>query len=464
MIPIIHQSGKLLYEQIYEFYREAILHKQLPYNYRLPSHRMLARELGIGINTVLRAYEQLIHEGYVRNENRKGLFVARIESGDWQVGNTRAAEQEPAPKKKQKTAVEFKLTDQIVDESSFPLKDWRKCTNLALDNMRFQYESAELSDPLKEQLIRYLYDYRGVVTTPERLLIGSGTNALLFWLAFVLRKTHSRIAFEEPGYHRPRFLFSELGYSAKAVPVNADGLDVQQLRRIKADLLYLTPSHQFPTGGAIPVGNRIQILKWARKNKAYIIEDDFDSEFRYKTRLMPSLQGLDTFNTVIYTGTFSNALMPSLRVAYMVMPANFPVDYAEYMYLTNTVPYITRRTLAYFIEKGYWERHLKRMRKVYQEKYDACIAALRKLPAGDITFNDNPSGLNILLRVHTRNGERELIERATRHGIVIRPASVFYAEARSRPRHPEILFEFSALPLQAIDRVIRKLHTAWFTE
>ncbi len=402
MIPTIHRSGKLLYEQIYEFYREAILHKQLPHNYRLPSHRMLARELGIGINTVS-ARVRAIDTRRLRAERKPERSLCcpyrqrRLAGQHYPRSRTGACS-----KKKPKAAVEFKLTDQIVDESSFPLKEWRKCTNLALDNMRFQYESAELSDPLKEQLIRYLYDYRGVVTTPERLLIGSGTNALLFWLAFVLRKTHSRIAFEEPGYHRPRFLFSELGYSTKAVPVNADGLDVQQLGRVKADLLYLTPSHQFPTGGAIPVGNRIQILKWARKNKAYIIEDDFDSEFRYKTRLMPSLQGLDTFNTVIYAGTFSNALMPSLRVAYMVLPAHFPIDYAEYMYLTNTVPYITRRTLAYFIEKGYWERHLKRMRKVYQEKYDACISALRKLPAGDITFNDNPSGLNILLRVHSR--------------------------------------------------------------
>lgn len=463
MIPAIHQTDKLLYEQIYEFYREAILQKRLKYGYRLPSHRKLAKELGLGNNTVLRAYEQLIHEGYVRNENRKGLFVARLNSGDWQVASASSPRRPPVSKKPEpKAKLEFRLTDQIIDEQSFPLRDWRKCTNLALDSVKFQYEGQETADPLKEQLIKYLFDFRGVTASPDRLLIGSGTNSLLFWLAFVLRKTHSKIVFEEPCYHRPRFLFSEFGYSTRAVPVNDDGLDVQRLLKVKADLLYLTPSHQFPTGGAIPVGNRVQILNWARKNQAYIIEDDFDCEFRYKTRLMPSLQGLDKSDRVIYVGTFSNALMPSLRVAYMVLPVGFPTDYLSHVYLTNTVPYITRRTLAYFIEKGYWERHLKRMRKVYQEKYDICVAALRKIPQDLIHFNDNPSGLNILLRINTKRTEHELIQRAQDHGIGIRPVSVFYTERSNAPGQPEILFEFGNIPSQEIEKVIQTLHRAWF--
>jgi GntR family transcriptional regulator/MocR family aminotransferase len=463
MIPAIQHTGKLLYEQIYDFYKEAILHKRLKPNQRLPSYRVLAKELGVGNNTVLKAFEQLILEGYVKNENRKGLYVTRIDNKDWQVepvvkrtqvGVTRL------PPRKAKQA--FSTSIHLVDEKDFPVKQWRKCSNWALDNISFQYQEHEGHDPLKDQLIRYLFNYRGVQATHERLLIGSGASALVFWLAFILRKTCSKIIVEEPGYSRIPGLFSEFNYNVKPVRVNNDGIDLQHLAREKADLIYLTPSHQYPTGAAIPVSHRIQILNWAKKNNAFIIEDDFDCEFRYKTKLMPSLQGLDQNDRVIYVGTFSSALMPSLRVAYLVLPENFPVAYQSHSYLTNTVPYFTRKTLAHFMETGFWERHLKKMRNTYKKKYDTCIAALKKIPKNHIQFNNTPSGLNILLRINTRIKEEELINRARDNGILITPASGFYFDKANRPKQPEVLFEFGSLPQDKIEKVVGKLHTAWF--
>lgn len=461
MIPVIHDTGKLLYEQIYEFYRDAIIRQKLKFNERLPSHRTLAKELGIGNNTVIRAYEQLIHEGYIKNESRKGLFVAKLDAHDWQL---QPVKKPPASSAKRPASAkpDFKLFDHLVDEKNFPLKHWRKCTNWALDHMSFQYEEHAGKDPLKEQLQEYLFYSRGVSTTVDRLIIGSGTTALLFWLAFVLRKTHKEIVFEEPCYHRPRHLFSEFGYRITPVRVNDDGIDLQKLLKRRADLLYLTPSHQYPMGSAVPVGNRIQILNWAKKNKAFIIEDDFDCEFRYKTRLMPSLQGLDKYNRVIYVGSFSNSIMPSLRVAYLVLPEDFPIDFRDSVHLTNTVPYITRRTLAYFMERGYWERHLKKMRKIYQEKYNVSIAALKKLPENCIHFNNAPSGLNIFLRINSRLSEQELIRRALDRGVSITPVSGFYHNRSNLPRQPELLFEFGNLPLSEIGNVVEKLYDAWF--
>jgi GntR family transcriptional regulator / MocR family aminotransferase len=326
----------------------------------------------------------------------------------------------------------------------------------------FQYQEYEGIDPLKQPLIGYLLNYRGVHATPDRLLIGSGTSVMIFWLAFIMRKSCSKIIVEEPCYPRSRAPFLEFGYDVKPVGVDHEGIDLKTLNKEKADLLYLTPSHQYPTGAAIPVTHRLQILNWAKKNKAYIIEDDFDCEFRYKTKLMPSLQGLDKSDRVIYAGTFSSALMPSLRVAYLVLPENFPVDYHAYRYLTTTVPYFTRKTLAWFMEEGYWERHLKKMRIIYKKKYDSCIEALRKLPADRIHFNNTPSGLNILLRINTRLSEREIINRALNKGILVTAAGEFYLDKVNRPRQPQVLFEFGSIPQDQIEKVVATLGVAWF--
>lgn len=463
MIPIIHPSDKLLYEQIYDFYKEAILHERLKYNQRLPSYRVLAKELGVGNNTVLKAYEQLILEGYVKNERRKGLYVTKIDHRDWQINpvlkKVLPVSVRTSPKKARPG---FNTFAHLVDERNFPIRQWRKCSNWALDRVSFQYQEHEADDPLKDQLIKYLFNYRGVQATPERLLIGSGASVLIFWLAFMLRNTCSKIVVEEPGYPRTRSIFSQFGYELKPVPVNHDGIDLQKLMKEKADLIYLTPSHQYPTGAAIPVGHRLQILSWAKKNNAYIIEDDFDCEFRYKTRLMPSLQGLDQSNRVIYVGTFSSALMPSLRVAYLVLPENFSADYQSYTYLMNTVPYFTRKTLAHFMEKGFWERHLKKMRILYKKKYENCIGALKKIPKGLIHYNDAPSGLNILLRINTKLSESDLVSRALNYGIQLTPAGEFYSVKSNRPSSPEILFEFGSIPEDEIEKVVEQLFIAWF--
>jgi GntR family transcriptional regulator/MocR family aminotransferase len=461
MIPTIHQKDKLLYEQIYEFYKEAILNRRLAHRHKLPSHRTLAKELGVGINTVLKAYEQLAIEGYVTNEHRKGLFVTMIDNKDWKIHDItkRTATKKTAAKT---IKADFKTSMQLVDENHFPVKEWRKCSNWALDKVSFQYQEYEGIDPLKQPLMDYLLNYRGVHSTAERLLIGSGTSVMIFWLAFILRKSCSKIIVEEPCYPRSRAPFLEFGYDVKPVAVDHEGIDLRTLNKEKADLLYLTPSHQYPTGAAIPVTHRLQILNWAKKNKAYIIEDDFDCEFRYKTKLMPSLQGLDKSDRVIYAGTFSSALMPSLRVAYLVLPENFPVDYRAYRYLTTTVPYFTRKTLAWFMEDGYWERHLKKMRIIYKKKYETCIEALRKLPAGRIHFNNTPSGLNILLRINTRLSEREIINRARDKGILVTAAGEFYLNHENRPKQPQVLFEFGSIPQDQIEKVVATLAAAWF--
>jgi len=460
MIPVIQRNGKPRYLQIYEFYKDAILGQGITANDKLPSYRWLAKHLGLSNNTVIQGYEQLIAEGYVRNEQRRGLFVNKIEIREWQFEhmNTPAGERKAQKKIKK---LPFSASLHLVDQSDFPIRQWRKCSNWALDNISFQYQEYEQDEPLKTQLLKYLFKYRGVRATPEQLVIGSGARSLLFWLAFALRKHSSTMLFENPGYTRVRDLFQEFGYDIKSVPVRDEGIDVEVLKKEKADLLYLTPSHQYPTGAALPVSHRLQILDWAKRNNAFVIEDDFDCEFRYKTKLMPSLQALDGSGNVIYVGTFSSALMPSLRVAYMILPTVLLGRVAGFTYLANTVSYFTRKTLSLFMENGFWESHLRKMSKIYRLKYEACVNALKKLPAKKISFNNTPSGLNIFLKIYSKQHEEEIVRLAAEQEILVTPGSQFY-DGKVRLKHVEILFEFGSIPAAEIEKVIMKLYKVWF--
>ncbi len=461
MIPLIQRGSKPRYQQIYEFYRESILNRRLAFGEKLPSYRWLGKQLGVSNNTVLQAYDQLIAEGYVSNEPRRGLFVNKIEIKDWQQLKWPSP---PARRQPKNARAPFSASVHLVDQTNFPLKQWRKCSNWALDNISFQYEEHESNDPLKEELLKYLYKYRGVVAVQEQLVVGSGTSALLFWLAYVLRNECSKILFEDPGYTRIRNLFDEFGYAIKSIPVLDSGIDLGTLAKEKADLLYLTPSHQYPTGVALPVSHRLQVLDWAKRTQAFVIEDDFDCEFRYKTQLIPSLQALDASGNVIYLGTFSSALMPSLRVAYLILPRTLLEPVSAFRHLTNTVPYFTRKTLALFMENGFWESHLRKMNKVYRTKYESCVNALRKLPMQTIRFNNNPSGLNIFLKVYSSYTESEIVQLAEDQGILVTPASQFYYSKKKRTKHTEILFEFGSIPTKEIEAIIARLYDAWFNK
>jgi GntR family transcriptional regulator / MocR family aminotransferase len=461
MIPTIRENEKPRYLQVYEFYKDVILNQGLAPNEKMPSYRWLAKELGLANNTILLAYDQLIAEGYLRNEPRRGLFVNKIEIKDWQL-HSLATHQPQSKEKKKAKKMRFSASVHLVDQTNFPTRQWRKCSNWALDNISFQYQEYEGDEPLKEQLLKYLYKYRGVKATADQLLIGSGVSSFMFWLAFVFRKKYPRLLIEDPGYMRVRDIFKEFDYEVKSIPVKEEGINIDLLKKEKADLLYLTPSHQYPTGAAVPVNHRLQILDWAKRNKAFIIEDDFDCEFRYKTKLMPSLQALDSSGNVIYVGTFSSALMPSLRVAYIILPTQLLPQVLPFKFLMNTVPYFTRKTLSLFMENGFWESHLRKMNKLYREKYEACVNAFKKFPAKRIQFNNTPSGLNIFLKIYSRLSEAEIVRRASEQDIPVTPASQFYYRKENQPKHTEILFEFGSIPTNEIEKSIMKLYKAWF--
>jgi GntR family transcriptional regulator / MocR family aminotransferase len=463
MLPIISlKSDKALYEQLYEFYKATILSGRLKKGYRLPSHRTLAKELEVSNNTVIRAYEQLVDEGYLNNVARKGLFVCKVESIDNNTKKVTSIVDKSNIHQSKKSKTKITLYDNVIDEHVFPLKRWRKMQQLALDSLYYQYDYKSEKSTLKDHLVKYLYYSRGVIATPSRIVIGAGMNTLFCLLALMLKSSHQTILFEEPGYPKSRTIFKLHNYHVKSIPVRKDGVDMAKLRKEKADLLYLTPSHQYPTGVIIPIDNRLQILKWAIENNAYIIEDDFDCEFRHKAKLIPSLQSIDKFNRVIYFGTFSNSIMPSLRIAYMVLPDKFCADLNDFEFLINTVPFTSQQTLSYFIEKGFWESHLRKMRRIYREKYYLTIQLLKNIFGNRISFNQSHAGLNILIQIKTTLSERELLNKAEKQGIIVTPASPFYNNQVNVPVNPQILFEFSGLTIEQIPKVIEGLYKAWF--
>lgn len=463
MIPNLSiDTGPPLYEQLYQFYKTAIHNRRLKNGDRLPSVRMLAKELSISNNTVIKCYQQLSDEGYLVNKERKGLYITDIEK--LQAANNVHADAATIPKVKQ-SKIKYNLGRSVVDENRFPMKDWRRMQQLALDHLSFQYVQYDFyteTAGLKEQLVNYLYRTRGVVADKEQIVISAGCNSLFILLAILFKNDHHRILFEEPGFEHARFIFEQFGFSIDPIHVHKQGIALEQLHAKKQSLLFLTPSHQYPTGAVMPTTHRIKVLNWAQKTNSYIIEDDYDSIFRHKNKPIPSLQGLDAAGRVIYIGTFSKLFIPSLRVAFMVLPKSLTKKMAEFSYLAYSVPYQTQRALALFLERGYLERHLRRMQKNYKEKYFATLHHLRIIFGKKIDILETEAGLSILIEIKTKLKEEKLIQLARENGVALRGAAVTYYDKKSIPKYPRIFIGFGNLSLKQIPFVLDLLKKSWF--
>jgi GntR family transcriptional regulator/MocR family aminotransferase len=267
---------------------------------------------------------------------------------------------------------------------------------------------------------------------------------------------------EEPGFHRTREALKDQGVTVKPIPLDQDGMDINHLRTSQANVTYVTPSHQFPNGMIMPISRRMELLKWAEEQAGrYIIEDDYDGEFRYKGKPIPSLQGLDPNDKVIYLGTFSKSLMPALRISYMVLPTPLIEKYNQHFTIyKQTVSRLHQQTLWQFMVNGHWERHLNRMRTVYRKKQIGLIRSIEQNLGQRVTIIGEEAGLHILVTVHNQMSEQELIERAEKIGVRVYPTSVYY-ENDHPGRQPMILLGFGGITEKQMEQGIRLLKTAW---
>jgi GntR family transcriptional regulator / MocR family aminotransferase len=457
MLPVLDSSSeKPLFEQIYLFYKNEIHSKNSKAGTRMPSLRQLAVNLGVSNNTIIRAYEQLLHEGYLVNRPRQGLYIEKLDKI-----NVNESQQQKKSNENKSPKVKYNLSHTQIDRLNFPLKAWRKMSQQALDNFHNEIYNYEEAAGLKEEIAKYLYASRGVRSTADQIIICSGTNMVATFLSMLFRESHKQLIFEDPGYKEVRSVFEKNGFSILPVPVTKKGIDLNKLPNTKSNLIYVIPSHQYPTGVVMPVQQRIKLTRWAEKTDSYIIEDDYDSEFRYRGKPIPSLQAIDQSNRVIYAGTFSKVLMPTLRVAYLVLPKNLKWKSESMNYMAWSVSYSVQKTLALFMQQGYCDRHIRRMRKVYKTKYYETEKLFKKVMGDRIRFDVSHAGIYFILEINSNLSVTTLVEKAAQAGIRILSTEGCYLSTKKKPK--SFFFGFGDLSEGEIENVIRLLKKAWFS-
>ncbi|MCH5275622.1 MAG: PLP-dependent aminotransferase family protein [Lachnospiraceae bacterium] len=467
-------SGKCLYEQIYEHIRDEIKGGRLLSGERLPSTRALAEYLQISRSTVDFAYEQLRSEGYIEARPYRGYFVCKLEELPRERGNTYemtklvnvvSLEEGGSVITKESPAIHYDFSPNGLDMSVFPFSVWKKITKNILNDSNT--ELFALGEPqgdldLRQTISRYLHSSRGVNCTPEQIIVGAGNDYLLLLLEKLLGR-HVGIAMENPTYKRAFNIFCSFSYRIEIVGMDEGGMKVEELQTRQVKAAYIMPSHQFPTGITMPIGRRMELLKWAaEEEERYLIEDDYDSEFRYKGKPIPALQGVDTAGKVIYIGTFSKAIAPAIRVSFMVLPPRLLVRYREECsFYSSTVSRIDQRILNEFIRDGYFERYLNKTRKLYREKHELLLQELAPFRRKFKVSGEN-AGLHLLLTCRDRNVmEEELIRKAADCGAKVYGLSGAFVE--KMPPHIEatVLLGYGGMKKEEISEGIKKLKQAW---
>ena len=452
-----------LYEQLYRAVRADIMSGTLAGGTRLPSKRQLAANLRVSQITVETAYGQLLAEGYIVSEPRRGYFVQKQLAAPAQAQAPKAAAPHPHTAPADDCKYDFRTN--IVDTGCFPFATWARLSRSVLSE--YSARLLRATDPcgaaeLRGQIARYLYDFRGINISPDNILVGAGSEYLMHLVIQLLGRERV-YALENPGYRKLYQIFSDNGAAVRPLPLDKSGLRADALAASDASVVYLTPSHHFPLGTVMPAARRMEILRWASAAPGrYIIEDDYDSEFRYASRPIPALGELDHAGRVVYVNTFAKSLSPSLRIGYLVLPDALMARYHERFSLySSTVPSFDQHTLAAFMRTGGFERHISRSRKVYQARRDALMTALdRELADLPHEVSRSEAGLHLLL--HMRNGmlERELIERASAAGVRVYGLSAYYTPPVKPPKATLVL-GYAGLTEQQINEAAALLRQAW---
>ena len=385
-----------LHIQLYEAIKEDILTNRQKGD-KLPSIRKTATLHNLSKTTVESAYTQLCAEGYVESVPKRGYFISDLSFTQFTPPTRNRRPQSTLP---EAIPWRYDFFPARLRSEDFPLKLWKRLFARVIDEtIDFgSYPDGAGEMGLREQIAAYLAKSRGVVCRAEQVIVCSGFADAMSLLAKLVKRRYDTFGMEHPGYHVAHKVFADYGYNIRKIPVGKQGLDLQALETSGAQIVYITPSHQYPTGVAMPVANRQKLLAYIKRIEGLIIEDDYDSELTYKTRPIPSLQGLDRNNRIVYMGTFAKSLSPALRVAYMILPEHLLPDYyesfdAHFPHVSIT----TQKTLEHFMKEGHWERHLRKIRTLYRKKHDLMKKALRKRLGKTFTIVAEGGGLAILI-------------------------------------------------------------------
>ena len=461
--PILDSSGsRPLYEQLYRYIRDEIEAGRLAAGERLPSKRALAAHLKISVVTVEGAYGQLQAEGYLRSEPKRGFFVQAVQEEHRPPAPALRPEEPARPR----PAPDYDFSTSGVDVSLFPTSTWARLMRQVLSGRA----DALLSSPhpqgapeLRRAIAGHLYRFRGIRADPRQIVVGAGSETLLGFLVQLLGR-EGGYGVEDPGYAKPHRIFTSCGAVVRPIPLDGQGLRVDVLGERAVRVVHVTPSHHYPLGIVMPVARRQALLRWAAADPGrYIIEDDYDSEFRFSGRPIPALQSLDGGERVIYLNTFAKSLAPSLRMSYMVLPPHLLEKWRrDFWFYSSTVPAFGQYALAAFMEGGHFERHLNRSRTRYKARREALLAAARETGLTQSgSFAGGDAGLHLLLWMDRRWTEGELVDRAAAAGVRVTPLSACDLTPPAPDRPPALILGYTRIAAEDMAPALRRLKDAW---
>lgn len=478
LMPLLEgASGASLYKQIYTRLREAVLNRSLSQAMRLPSTRSLAANLGISRNTVLTAFEQLLAEGYLETRRGSGTYVAHILPEDilhygQEVSSRPAAKLQPPVLSRRgkllaSTCVSLVRSPQsprpfrpgVPAFDCFPWDLWTKlCASRARQRSGdlLAYGDPAGYKPLREALATYLTIARGVRCVPDQIVVLSGSQQALDLLARLLLDPGDMAWIEDPGYLGARGALLGAGARLIPIPVDKEGMDVSQgIRRFrKARLAYVSPSHQFPMGIPLDLARRIALLEWAHSAESWIIEDDYDSQYRYGGRPLATLHGLDQKGKVIYVGTLSKLMFPALRIGYIVAPESLVDAVISARSLTDRhAPDFYQAVMAEFIHEGHFARHIRRMRKIYAERQEALLQAASEYLKGLLDLRPAESGMHLTALLPDGVDDQAICSDAAANDIEVQAVSSYCLG----PNRRGLLLGYSGYNVRQIYKGIRRL-------
>ncbi len=468
-------SNTPMYEQLYTFIKDDIISGELPADTKLPSKRNLADQLSVSVITVENAYSQLLSEGFIYSLPRKGFYVSEIfsEQGyfDNYISGTDSSASLKNEKSKSSTSRSFPSdnTDKISvdletdngtcidfssnasDPATFPFATWANLTRRILSEDRDYLMKNSPSNGLPElrsAIAAHLRAYRGIVTDPENIIIGAGTETMYSILINLLGHDLT-YATENPGYEKLHMILDANEVKNVRIGLDESGIIPSLLETNQVDIIHVTPSHHFPTGITMPIRRRYELLSWAALPGRYIIEDDYDSEFRLSGRPVPALYSIENSGNVIYMNTFTKSLASTIRISYMILPDTLARKYRDSLaFYSCTVSTFEQLTLARFISEGHYEKHINRMRTASRKKRDLLLKAIKESPLGSISeIREEQSGLHFILKLCLDTSDESFVEKCKKQGINISPVS-----------ESSFMINYSSIPIERIEEAVNRLN------
>lgn len=448
-----------LYEYLYKCIKNDILQGNIRAGEKLPSKRTFAKNLGISVITVENAYEQLIAEGYIYSIPKKGFYVTDLKKEVETEKKTVTKEMVPITGGESGYFADF--TSNQTQSELFPFTVWTRMIREVLGENQIQLMTNPPCGgiyPLREAIAKYLKEFRDMTVLPEQIIIGAGTE-YLYGLLIQLLGREKVYAVENPGYRKIAKIYRSWKVACEYIDMDEEGVRIEELQRKQVDILHISPSHHYPTGIVMPVSRRYELLGWvAKSNSHYIIEDDYDSELRLGGQPIPTMQSIDVSDRVIYMNTFTKTLASTVRISYMILPPPLLEQFYERLsFYSCSVSNFEQYTLGKFIEEGFFEKHINRLRNHYHKKRDILLGAIRESRLGDLVhISGEEAGVHFLMEIQTEKEEEEFLTCAQTQGIRLSPLSAHYHN-RETERKNVYVMNYSSVQMEDTQEIVRRL-------